>query len=169
MRLLCFPSLKASSSWPLPFHFGFAAHVTIINLAKCSIFLGENAFLILMQSQKNLQIQDTKPNQRTSNYKCWLCEKFTETMPCTFCEHRICEMCIRQCDRCFGVFCSCCTIVKYDRHEDRALCLGCNNEETKKNRVRAVPHCSWKRWHWIWKISLGILRFLYERDVQRDR
>lgn len=102
------------------------------------------AFSILMQSQQIKQTQQPSSNNVTFN-KCWLCEQPSETMPCNFCERRVCEMCVRQCDRCFGVFCSCCATVKYDQHEDRALCLGCNSEEFKRRRVKAVPvHRVWR-------------------------
>lgn len=84
--------------------------------------------------------QPLEPPSKTDTFsKCWLCEKPSEMMPCTFCERGVCEMCVRQCDKCFGVFCSCCATVKYDRHEDRAMCLGCNHEELKKRRTRATP------------------------------
>ncbi|KXJ18735.1 uncharacterized protein LOC110231866 [Exaiptasia diaphana] len=105
---------------------------------------GESAFQILMQSQQNQHPDESSSSPMTSS-KCWLCEKHYETMPCAFCERAVCEMCVRQCTKCFGVFCSCCATVKYDSHEDRALCLGCNSEELKKKRVKAVPcHRVWK-------------------------
>ena len=59
-------------------------------------------------------------------------------MPCAFCEHSVCEMCVRQCDRCFGVFCAFCSTINYDNHEDRPLCLTCHNEELRLRRNRAA-------------------------------
>merc|ERR550519_3201443 len=106
----------------------------------------DTAFQILMQSQQAQPAPTllATTNNSTSN-KCWICEKPTEIMPCAFCERGVCEMCVRQCDKCFGVFCSCCATVKYDRHEDRALCLGCNAEDIKKRRVKTIPSAGlWK-------------------------
>jgi hypothetical protein len=91
---------------------------------------------MLMHSQ---QPQALVPSSNYTLSKCWVCEKQSETMPCTFCERGVCEMCVRQCDKCFGVFCSFCATVKYDRHEDRALCLTCNAEDIRKNKMRVAP------------------------------
>ncbi|XP_031565778.1 uncharacterized protein LOC116300942 isoform X2 [Actinia tenebrosa] len=102
---------------------------------------GYTAFQILMQHS-----QQSQPGTATPSYtSCWVCAKQSEIMPCTFCEHGVCEMCVRQCDKCFGVFCSFCATVKYDQHEDRALCLTCNAEEIKKNKMRVASNVGQRR------------------------
>ena len=100
------------------------------------------AFELLMNSQRN-QNKDVgqpllDPTVTTSLSLCWVCNQQGEAMPCAFCEHSVCEMCVRQCDRCFGVFCSFCSTINYDNHEDRPLCLTCHNEELRLRRNRMV-------------------------------
>lgn len=91
------------------------------------------AFQMLMNSQRN-----QSPMTTITSSLCWVCHQQRESMPCAFCEHSVCEMCVRQCDRCFGVFCSFCSTINYDNHEDRPLCLSCHYEELRQQRNRAV-------------------------------
>lgn len=100
------------------------------------------AFQLLMNSQRN-QSRDPGPSQTDqsaviSSSLCWVCHQQGEAMPCAFCEHSVCEMCVRQCDRCFGVFCAFCSTIKYDNHEDRPLCLTCHNEELRLQKLRVA-------------------------------
>ncbi|XP_078001147.1 uncharacterized protein LOC144453689 [Glandiceps talaboti] len=62
---------------------------------------------------------------------CYVCHRPTETIPCKFCERNTCEMCIRQCERCCGVFCCFCSTINYRGRYDRAFCLSCNTEMNK--------------------------------------
>ncbi|CAH3175988.1 unnamed protein product, partial [Porites evermanni] len=68
----------------------------------------DNAFEVLMNSQRNQGDDDSQPSLKpaTVSSLCWVCHQQGEEMPCAFCEHNACEMCVRQCDRCFGVFCT---------------------------------------------------------------
>ena len=94
-----------------------------------------------MNNQKNQQKDCTVPPLdqmvAVSFSVCWVCYQQSEIMPCAFCEHSVCEMCVRQCDRCVGVFCSFCSTINYDNHEDRPLCLTCHNEELRQSRLKA--------------------------------
>lgn len=99
------------------------------------------AFTLLMNNQKNQRKDCTVPPvdqmASVSFSVCWVCYQPSEIMPCAFCEHSVCEMCVRQCDRCVGVFCSFCSTINYDNHEDRPLCLTCHNEELRQRRLKA--------------------------------
>lgn len=98
-------------------------------------------FQLLMNSQKcqqrtpgHCQYLQSPLSTTTSFENCWVCQKASETMPCAFCEHSACEMCVRQCDKCLGVFCGFCSTINYDRRDDRPLCLTCNAEELRRSR-----------------------------------
>lgn len=111
-------------------------------LKCCSFFLlilTDCAFEFLMNSHKLNTVDQKQPLYSTMMVTCWVCQQCKETMPCAFCEHSVCEMCVRQCDRCFGVFCSFCSTINYDSREDRPLCLTCNAEEFKRQRRWELP------------------------------
>ena len=95
-----------------------------------------------MNSQRNQRDASHAPQLQlpmtTSCFQCWVCRQHGEPMPCAFCEHNVCEMCVRQCDRCFGVFCAFCSTINYDNHDERPLCLTCHHEELRWQRSRAV-------------------------------
>ena len=106
----------------------------ILNLTGC-------AFEMLMSNQRNQTDADNpllQPRATTASELCWVCHQQSESMPCAFCEHNVCEMCVRQCDRCFGVFCAFCSTINYDNHEDRPLCLACHHEEMRQQKSRAA-------------------------------
>ena len=95
-----------------------------------------------MNSQRN-QSREADPSfldqtATVSFSACWVCQQQGEAMPCAFCENSVCEMCVRQCDRCFGVFCAFCSTINYDNHEDRPLCLTCHREELRIKRNRGA-------------------------------
>ena len=79
-----------------------------------------------------------QPAVTSSSCQCWICHHYGDSMPCAFCEHSVCEMCVRQCDRCFGVFCAFCSTINYDNHEERPLCLTCHHEELRWQQNRAA-------------------------------
>ena len=101
------------------------------NFADC-------AFQLLMNNQRKLFTGDSallsNPPTSTALSSCWICQQQGEAMPCTFCDHSVCEMCVRQCDRCLGVFCVFCSIINYDSHDDQPLCLTCHHEAPRKQR-----------------------------------
>ena len=90
-----------------------------------------------------------QPAVTSSSCQCWICHHYGDSMPCAFCEHSVCEMCVCQCDRCFGVFCAFCSTINYDNHEERPLCLTCHHEELRwqQNREAQVVQQSgtWER------------------------
>ena len=79
-----------------------------------------------------------QPAVTSSSCQCWICHHYGDSMPCAFCEHSVCEMCVRQCDRCFGVFCAFCSTINYDNHEEHPLCLTCHHEELRWQQNRAT-------------------------------
>ncbi|XP_002732973.1 uncharacterized protein LOC100371400 [Saccoglossus kowalevskii] len=70
-----------------------------------------------------------------SRHDCWICHQPSDTIPCSFCEHQSCELCVRQCERCCGVFCSFCSTVNYTGKHDKPFCLGCNTEVNKTKHL----------------------------------
>lgn len=99
------------------------------------------AFQMLMSNQRNQTDSGLSllyPTAAITSSPCWVCHQQSESMPCAFCEHNVCEMCVRQCDRCFGVFCTFCSTINYDHHEDRPLCLTCHHEELRQRKSRAA-------------------------------
>ena len=105
---------------------------------KIFCIITDCAFEVLMNSQRNqgsdVDHPSSQPAAALSFSLCWVCHQQGETMPCAFCEHSICEMCVRQCDRCLGVFCAFCSTINYENHEDCPLCLTCHNEELRLRR-----------------------------------
>lgn len=97
---------------------------------------------MLMNSQRNHEADVGHPlpslTATITSSPCWVCHQQRESMPCAFCERNVCEMCVRQCDRCFGVFCAFCSTINYDNHEDRPLCLTCHHEELRQQRSKAA-------------------------------
>ena len=109
---------------------------------------------LLMNSQKqqnrtsgHCQYLQSPLSTSTSFENCWVCQKSTETMPCAFCEHNACEMCVRQCIKCLGVFCGFCSTINYDHRDDRPLCLTCNAEEMKRRQVAQTASLSHQQWN----------------------
>lgn len=100
------------------------------------------AFEVLMNSQRSqrdaVHTSPLQPAVTSSSCQCWICHHYGDSMPCAFCEHSVCEMCVRQCDRCFGVFCAFCSTINYDNHEERPLCLTCHHEELRWQQNRAA-------------------------------
>ncbi|XP_068683257.1 uncharacterized protein [Montipora foliosa] len=98
------------------------------------------AFELLMNSQRNQKNDAHPPTPDQTGTVCfsvcWVCCQQSEAMPCAFCEHSVCEMCVRQCNQCVGVFCIFCSTINYDNNEDRPLCLTCHNEELKWRRLK---------------------------------
>ena len=115
--------------------FHSALHSYFINASDT---ITDNAFEVLMNSQRNQGDDVSQPTLKpaTVSSLCWVCHQQGEEMPCAFCEHNACEMCVRQCDRCFGVFCTFCSTINYDNHEDRPLCLTCHNEDMRFQQKR---------------------------------
>ncbi|KAG8197504.1 hypothetical protein JTE90_007242 [Oedothorax gibbosus] len=48
-----------------------------------------------------------------------------QTLPCYFCEKKVCPSCCRMCHNCTMPFCHLCSIMQYSSHEETALCLSC--------------------------------------------
>ena len=117
------------------------------------------AFEMLMNSQRN-QADGAQcpasPSTTMISSLCWVCHQQKESMPCAFCEHNACEMCVRQCDKCFGVFCAFCSTINYDNHEDRALCLTCHHEELRQQRNRAPQTGPVQQQSMTWKGQGGL-------------
>eukprot|EP00899_Mesostigma_viride_P009485 jgi/Mesvir1/18538/Mv11543-RA.1 len=59
---------------------------------------------------------------------CVRCSDGEAVSECSYCGHKLCEMCCRQCDMCQDVFCTTCSTPNYDLREDRTFCLECNVE-----------------------------------------
>ncbi|EDO41261.1 predicted protein [Nematostella vectensis] len=107
---------------------------------------GFSAFHIMMNSQKANSSISTASYATNSTSKCWVCQHAKETLPCAFCEHGACEMCVRQCSKCFGVFCSFCSTIIYDHCEDSALCLTCHAEEFRKiKNSDIITQTQWRK------------------------
>lgn len=117
------------------------------------------AFQMLMNSQRSQTDVAQSPALPTTTITlslCWVCHQQKESMPCAFCEHNVCEMCVRQCDKCFGVFCAFCSTINYDNHEDRPLCLTCHHEELRQQRNRAAQTGPMQQQSMMWNGQRGL-------------
>lgn len=59
---------------------------------------------------------------------CHYCERAAGVVECERCEHRLCDMCVRGCERCATTSCPCCCVVDFDCPVERTLCAGCYDE-----------------------------------------
>eukprot|EP01116_Phalansterium_solitarium_P011212 TRINITY_DN26827_c0_g1_i1.p1 TRINITY_DN26827_c0_g1~~TRINITY_DN26827_c0_g1_i1.p1 ORF type:complete len:164 (+),score=9.37 TRINITY_DN26827_c0_g1_i1:54-494(+) len=71
---------------------------------------------------------------------CDVCSKQRDVIPCSYCGHAVCELCVRQCEKCHDIFCTFCSTVNYHTKRERVFCLCCNSEaEADPSRLRQ-PH-----------------------------
>ena len=61
----------------------------------------------LMHSQEKATIQ-----KDTNKSQCSLCNDFSHTSKCNFCEKSLCSLCLRQCESCMDVFCVICSTIR---------------------------------------------------------
>lgn len=110
----------------------------------------ERTLNMLMNSKGNGEISDCFPQAELLdwcdnnsdafvNAKCSLCTKANiPTIPCSFCETIVCNLCVRQCEKCQDVFCSFCSTYNYETRQDRVFCLSCNRDESVRHRNNDV-------------------------------
>ena len=110
-----------------------------------SFFLGSALFVLMQSTNRFGRAEDGSLYTFSSGFSslrkaCFICQsEAEETVPCDFCEHEVCDMCIRQCERCFGVFCSFCSTINYEQKKDRAFCLSCHCERRKCLVKKQMP------------------------------
>lgn len=56
---------------------------------------------------------------------CSSCSERRALSTCGFCDRTVCAGCLRTCSSCDDGYCPLCSLLRYDRYGERAVCLSC--------------------------------------------
>ncbi|KAI8977006.1 hypothetical protein BDF20DRAFT_538215 [Mycotypha africana] len=94
----------------------------------------QNTFSMLMNAQRKAQVHTIKhmnsSSLPTASYTCYKCMQNCACDVCAFCEKRVCQNCIQQCNQCQNLYCSTCSEIDYSLSMDRVFCLSCKQHDS---------------------------------------
>ncbi|KAK8768014.1 hypothetical protein V5799_005204 [Amblyomma americanum] len=91
------------------------------------LYSGSNPHSGTVKLDRGGQMNGTNPVDLQPK-QCGSCHrKCVVVSACAFCDRTSCEACTRLCVSCEKVFCPLCSVLKYNQHEEYAVCLTCGS------------------------------------------